>query len=510
MKKTVSANIGGWVFNIEEDAYDILLAYLNNIESRLDEEDAKEVMGDIEARIAELFTQQNADRKDVIVSSDVENIIQTMGEPEAFGEKVNQETQNQDYLTDENIKKRVYRDEEEAKIAGVAAGLAHYFGTDPLWVRLGFVLFTIFGGAGILVYIILWLALPIAESASERLSMKGSKITTESIKNEIHKLKERRGYGSKNHAHKFRRSAGNAFSIFLKIAAIGAVLLALFLSIVLGYWLLTHDFIISVSNNGPQGFHLADLLAISLNSLEMLLLDLGVLFLLLGPVVGLLTLASKALLGFRKSIKIPIISAIGIWGFGILIMICFGIMVGRKNSSFHPYEQELTVNPERKTLYVNVQNDPYFSNELKYPQDRFWEMIERKNGEVIFGYPKLELAQSRDTSFHVLLRRESNGRTKTDAISNAKNIDYSWDLKGNNLSLSPYFKIKEDAGYYGQDVTVILEIPEGASVNLASNIERIAHQSGHEHRHEEEKQIISGVYQMKNHKLWSEDGVVIR
>lgn len=508
MKKTVSANIGGWVFNIEEDAYDILLAYLNNIESRLEEEDAREVMGDIEARIAELFTQQNADRKDVIVSSDVENIIQTMGEPEAFGEKINQEAQDHDIQ--ENVKKRVYRDEEEAKIAGVAAGLAHYFGTDPLWVRLGFVLFTIFGGAGVLVYIILWLALPVAETASERLSMKGSKITSESIKNEIHKLKERRGYGSKSHAHKFRRSAGNAFSVFLKVAAIGSVLLAVFLSIILGYWLLTHDFIISISNNGPQGFHLADLLAISLSGLEMLLLDFGILFLLLGPIVGLLTLASKALLGFRKSIKIPIISAIGIWGFGVLIMICFGIMVGRKNSSFHPYEQELTVNPDSKTLYVNVQNDPYFSNELKYPHDRFWEMIERKNGEVIFGYPKLELAQSKDTSFHVLLRRESNGRTKTDAISNAKNIDYSWDIQGNNLSLSPYFKIKEDAGYYGQDVTVILEIPEGASVNLADNIERIAHHSSHEHRHEEEKQIIPGVYKMKNHKLWNAEGIVIR
>lgn len=510
MKKTVSANIGGWVFNIEEDAYDKLLAYLNNIQSRLEEEDAKEVMGDIEARIAELFTQQNADRKDVIISSDVENIIQTMGEPEAFGEKISPDQQAQEAISEENVKKRVYRDEEEAKIAGVAAGLAHYFGTDPLWVRLGFVLFTIFGGAGILVYIILWLALPVAETASERLSMKGSIINTESIKNEIHKLKERRGYNSKNHAHKFRRTAGNAFNVILKVGAIGGLLFAVFLSIVLGYWLLTHDFIISISNNGPQGFHLADLLAISLNGLEMLLLDLGILFLLLGPIVGLLTLASKALLGFKKSIKIPIISAIGIWGFGILIMICFGIMVGRKNSSFHPYEQELTVNPVSKTLYVSVQNDPYFSNELKYPQDRFWEMIERKNGEVIFGYPKLELAQSKDTSFHVLLRRESNGRTKTDAISNAKSIDYKWDIKGNKLSLAPYFKIKEEAGYYGQDVTVILEIPEGASVDLADNIERIAYQSVNEHRHEEEKQIMSGIYKMKNHKLWSADGVVVR
>lgn len=56
--------------------------------------------------------------------------------------------------------KRLYRSRKNAMLGGVCAGLAGYFGIDPTIVRLIFVLLFLFGGHGLLIYLILWLVVP--------------------------------------------------------------------------------------------------------------------------------------------------------------------------------------------------------------------------------------------------------------------------------------------------------------------------------------------------------------
>ncbi len=56
--------------------------------------------------------------------------------------------------------KRLYRIRDGRVVAGVCAGIAAYFGVDPTLVRLAFALFTIFGGAGILLYLVAWIVIP--------------------------------------------------------------------------------------------------------------------------------------------------------------------------------------------------------------------------------------------------------------------------------------------------------------------------------------------------------------
>jgi Putative stress-responsive transcriptional regulator len=65
-------------------------------------------------------------------------------------------------MTEPNINgtKRLYRIREGRVVAGVCAGIAAYFGIDPTLVRLAFALFTIFGGAGVLIYLIAWIVIP--------------------------------------------------------------------------------------------------------------------------------------------------------------------------------------------------------------------------------------------------------------------------------------------------------------------------------------------------------------
>ena len=121
---------------------------------------------------------------------DVEKAIATMGKPEDFGaetmdEPVYQST-NTNYNADTpNYKtgKRLFRDPADEVIGGVASGLSAYFGiTDPLWIRIGLVAFIFLGfGTPIIAYLILWIILPKAETASERLMMRGEEINASNI-----------------------------------------------------------------------------------------------------------------------------------------------------------------------------------------------------------------------------------------------------------------------------------------------------------------------------------------
>jgi hypothetical protein len=85
MNKTISINIGGFVFNIEEDAYQKLYHYLNTIKKNFtSEEEREEIMHDIELRIAEIFQACLSNSKQVIMDKDIEQMIEIMGRPEDY------------------------------------------------------------------------------------------------------------------------------------------------------------------------------------------------------------------------------------------------------------------------------------------------------------------------------------------------------------------------------------------------------------------------------------------
>lgn len=195
MKKTLSINIRGIVFNIDDDAYDLLNNYLAEInrhyKNQLGHED---IMSDIENRIVELFQLKINDTKQMINVADVADVINTLGRPSEFEQDLQDEARS---YTQTQIRgpKRLYRDPLNRVIGGVCSGLGAYFNVDPVWFRLGFVLAVIFFGTGILLYIILWIILPQALTVSERLEMKGAPINIDNIekavKNEMKDVKEK-------------------------------------------------------------------------------------------------------------------------------------------------------------------------------------------------------------------------------------------------------------------------------------------------------------------------------
>lgn len=185
MKKTLTINLGGTVYHIDEDAYHLLDNYLSNLRIHFRrEEGAEEIVHDMELRISELFTDRLNEGKQVITIQDVEEIIARMGKPEELSGEETVETEKGRKSTE----RRLFRDPDNKILGGVLGGLANYLNWDVTWVRLGFLVLCfpflvtgMFFVNLVIAYIIAWIIIPMARTAPEKLAMKGETINVENI-----------------------------------------------------------------------------------------------------------------------------------------------------------------------------------------------------------------------------------------------------------------------------------------------------------------------------------------
>lgn len=220
MKKTLTINLNNIVFHIDDDAYDMLQSYLADVEKHLSDDEKKEVMADIEARIAEIFSESLKRNKTVINLEDVEEIINVLGKPNQFSEEEEDESQTKTNAQHQSTgsserrpgSRRFYRDPENAVLGGVAAGVAAYFNWDVTWVRIVIILVSLLSvGHGILIYFIVWLIAPKAVTVAQRLEMQGEDVTVENIKSEINNVK------NYVESDKFKQSASGFGDRFLEV-----------------------------------------------------------------------------------------------------------------------------------------------------------------------------------------------------------------------------------------------------------------------------------------------------
>ncbi|MBS1603661.1 MAG: PspC domain-containing protein [Bacteroidetes bacterium] len=175
MKKIININFHSRVIPIEETAYEILQQYISSLRRYFaNEEGRDEIIGDIENRFAELFSETLKKGAACITDADVNTIIASMGRPEEFeGEEAPQPEAtaaagNQQAGTGPNWQygnageepRRLYRADNDKILGGVCGGLASYLRLDPAIVRIIFVLITFGWGAGFLLYLVLWIVLP--------------------------------------------------------------------------------------------------------------------------------------------------------------------------------------------------------------------------------------------------------------------------------------------------------------------------------------------------------------
>jgi Putative stress-responsive transcriptional regulator len=190
MKKVENVGIGGRSFVIEEDAYQKLSAYLDKFRTRTNMgSQTSEVMDEVEARIAELFSQETGGGTQVVTIEMVCRVIDQLGMPDGSNGAGTDEATSGDFInnkTEEGNKmgkepKKFYRDSDNKVIGGVCSGLAAYFNIDVVLLRIIFIACVFGAGAGFWVYVILWIVAPLAKTATQKCEMRGLPVTAENL-----------------------------------------------------------------------------------------------------------------------------------------------------------------------------------------------------------------------------------------------------------------------------------------------------------------------------------------
>lgn len=185
MKEITRISLAQLPYNIEVAAKKSLEHYLAAIESSLGAD--SDTMKEVESRIVELLSERGVTGEKVISAADVEHVRQQMGEPKEFAGESYSETGVQKQA------KRLMRSEGEEILGGVCSGMAAYIGIDVVWVRLVFVVLAfVTGGFMVLIYFVLWIVMPPAKTAADRLQMKGEAVTLSALQAESEVLVDKR------------------------------------------------------------------------------------------------------------------------------------------------------------------------------------------------------------------------------------------------------------------------------------------------------------------------------
>jgi len=148
-------------------------------------EEGKEIISDIEHRIAEILQSKLSEQKQVISKEDIDEVIEIMGRPEDFESE--EESNGKEHHQYEKSTKRLYRDPDNRILGGVCSGIANYLNIDPLIIRILFLVLLFAYGVIAIIYIVLWALLPAAYTTAQKLDMRGERFNISDIEKNVRK-----------------------------------------------------------------------------------------------------------------------------------------------------------------------------------------------------------------------------------------------------------------------------------------------------------------------------------
>lgn len=183
MKRVLNVGIGGRNFTIDEDAYQKLDAYLEKFRQKTQMGfQTKEVMDDLEMRIAELFSDSLTSKQEVVNMALVDKVIAQLGMPDGSTDNdFNTQNMNNNTYQERPVRK-LYRDPDSKAIGGVCGGFAAYFDIDVMILRVIFLIALFCGSLGFWIYVIFWVVAPLATTAAQKCEMRGLPVTAENMR----------------------------------------------------------------------------------------------------------------------------------------------------------------------------------------------------------------------------------------------------------------------------------------------------------------------------------------
>jgi len=505
MNKTTSINLNGLLFNLEEEAFEKLHNYLNKLKRYFKESDGRdEIIEDIESRIAELF-QERLKQKQVILESDVNEAIEILGQPEEYisDEDIDREAepQNTAYTKrDEqagSYQRRLYRAPEEGTLGGVCVGLGYYFGIDPVWLRVGFLVALFFAGSGPLLYVILWIALPKANSTAEKLKMRGEPITIENIerkiKEELGRINSKATEFSKETRKRFKnQDVGTRTTNFLNelfeaclrfigkvVKVMGRSLGVIFLIIGLCLFfvwitsILGSGNLISINNDDGVSFVALHSLFKSIFSIssQLIIFLIGLALVTLAPILGLLMGGMRLLIypRFRQTWPGAINGGLFIVG---LVAIVFSaiILIGDFKSKGKIIESVPVNFNSNDTLNLKINEDANINLKQTASFER-WKFYFNDDEEFIQGAIGIKISKAEDGVLKLDAEKSARGASKKESIASAGSINYFVKQDGKSLIFNPYFALRNAGKWRKQSLDFTLAIPEGTYIYLEEGIQ---------------------------------------
>ena len=603
MKKVININFQGRVIPIEEAAYEILKGYTDSLRRYFaNEEGRDEIINDIENRIAELFSEDlKKNPTGCITEADVQRVISSIGRPEEFdgdgttesasaaGSSANYRTQAEpdaSFYRNANdkvlggvcsgiahrlkvdptivriifalfffgfgtgfliyillwiilpvkgiegsaVRKRVYRNPDQKVIGGVASGLAAYFNI-AVWIpRLVFAfplvigvlnkvfsrifwwdndwgfphfVFNGFGGTLFLTYIILWIVIPEAKTASEKLEMRGEKVDLESIKNSVQEeLKDVKvraekfgtefgkkaeawgeevkdwGKEASDRSQHFAsevapaaRNAGNGIAhvigvlfkaFFLFIA--GVIVFALFIALM------------SILFSGGVVYGLKDYV---LSGFWQNLMAFNTIALLLGvPIIAAVVWLIRRISGARSNNSYLGWTFGSLWTIGLISAIVLVAQITRQFKRVESSREDVQVqNPSNGRMLVNVKPvDGKYYNMVWFDDDEFdndkFPALTADEDSMLLNTVRVKVVASNDSSYHTYLMKFARGNDPVAAESNAERISFPIEQRDSLLLLPAGFAISKETKFRNQQVLVIIEVPVGKQIRVDHNTDR--------------------------------------
>lgn len=517
MKKTITVNIKGLSFTIEEDAYEVLQKYLSRLSSAFEGQmGGEDIIEDLEIRIAELFNAKLNESKTVIEMIDVREVLTTLGEPEEMINDVENDDEEEysahDSSRNTSNEKRLFRDEENAVLGGVCAGIANYFNLDVVVIRIIFAVILLFGGFGIPLYIILWIAIPRAKNTIDRLRMKGRPINVETVKEEVEMTAEKMKEGSRKFASRvsdkgqYRRTASRGARILAVLVGVGLIGFGLlhlitFLIFVIG----GTQFIPVESDQGFLSITELGNLVLS-NSADINLTWIGGLMGILSAIFFLFLLGSMLI--FRLRNKWSKLSLAGLFVTGLIgffICLAVGMRTARdlaidceiEELAGDVYSKEISILPQ----YQELQGD----RSLRIKSNDQFGLFTIK-GENIKSYGiQFEYTKSNDSLFHIYQCFTARSHTFNAAQKKSEHIEHGLELNGDSLLVNTDYTFPKKDKIRAQEVVIRIEVPEGGQVKCRNEIVYISPKDPEnevDHPYYREHGFLRGDGTYRHHSRW--------
>lgn len=474
MNRTTTCNLSGLVFHIEEIGFEKLQNYLNEIREILKiSQNSEEILEDIEARVAEIFSEKLHLNKQVITLEDVDQVIGQIGNPSDF---LGEESPTEDQYSNEKRERILMRDPDNGVVAGVCLGLASYFSIDVVIVRVAFVVLTIISGFGILLYVLLWLFLQKATTAFDRLKMKGKPISAEGLEMEVKAAAQRiEKYADK--WYKKNRGTGkivlsNALSII--VSFIGVLIIFAALAGIIGFFTgaLANVSVFKSDYNELQ-FSLYDMSNLIFdNHIQSVISWVGLVLVVVFPLLFLVVLGVSMIRKTKgKTIRNNFLFFFLIWIFGVVLLSITGVQLANSFSNTAESE-ELILEDKMESLYIQVKDEKRYDSEnvkVRFSSFNNEHAIRTSGDTVKIQKVPVRVVYTNDSIVRVKLEKTASGTSDSKAFKRLNQVHYDAEIKGNTLSLPTYYWFPRKDKFRNQLLRVIIEVPNQNIIDWQGN-----------------------------------------